>query len=210
MNKILWEASQKLRINSNLYKFEKFISEKYNKKFNLNYSKILKWSISNSDKFWDLIWNYCKVKGKKGKKKIIKSKVFFKNKFLPKSKLNFTENLLSKNNNDKAITFISENGFREERSWKKLNSKVGKIAEFFNKIKLNKDDRIAAYMPNCIETVEGFLATAAIGAIWSSCSPDFGTEGVIERFVQIKPKVLIISDRYYYNGKEINVIERLP
>ena len=210
MNKILWEASQKLRINSNLYNFEKFISEKYNKKFNQNYSKILKWSISNSGKFWDLIWNYCKVKGKKGKKKIIKSKVFFKNKFLPKSKLNFTENLLSKNNNDKAITFISENGFREERSWKKLNYKVGKIAEFFNKIKLNKDDRIAAYMPNCIETVEGFLATAAIGAIWSSCSPDFGTEGVIERFVQIKPKVLIISDRYYYNGKRINVIERLP
>ena len=77
-----------------------------------------------------------------------------------------------------------------------------------NKIKEN--DRIAAYTANQIETVESFIATSAIGAIWSSCSPDFGTQGVIERFSQIKPKLLIITDRYYYNGKEINVLERLP
>jgi Acyl-coenzyme A synthetases/AMP-(fatty) acid ligases len=69
---------------------------------------------------------------------------------------------------------------------------------------------VAAYLPNLIETVEAFIATASLGAIWSSCSPDFGVQGVIERFAQIKPKILIIADRYYYNGKEINVIERLP
>ena len=81
---------------------------------------------------------------------------------------------------------------------------------FFKSIKLKEKDRVAAYLPNLIETVESFIATSAIGSIWSSCSPDFGTRGVIERFSQIKPKVLIICDRYFYNGKEINVIERLP
>ena len=69
---------------------------------------------------------------------------------------------------------------------------------------------MSAYLPNIIQTVESFVATSAIGAIWSSCSPDFGVNGLIERFAQIKPKILIIGDRYYYNGKEINVIERLP
>jgi len=209
MSKKLWEASQRYKKNSNLYNFERFISKKFKKKFNQDYLSILKWSISDSDKFWDAIWDYCNVNGKKKNKKIIKSKIFYKNKFLPKSKLNFSENLLSKNNNDKAITFISENGYREERNWKELNNNVSKIIKFFEKFNIKKNDRIVAYMPNCIETVEGFLATAAIGAIWSSCSPDFGVDGVVERFTQIKPKILIIVDRYYYNGKEINVIERL-
>ena len=210
MSKKLWEASQKLKFNSNLYSFEQYISKKYSKKFNQNYSNILKWSISNPGKFWDSVWDYSNIKGKKGKNKLIKSKVFYKNKFLPKSKLNFSENLLSKNNNDKAITFISENGFREERNWKQVNNNVSRIINFFKKIKLNKNDRIAAYMPNCIETVESFLATSAIGAIWSSCSPDFGINGVVERFSQIKPKILFIGDKYFYNGKEINILQRLP
>ena len=210
MSKKLWEASQRLKTNSNLYSFEQFISKRYKKKFNQRYFNILNWSISNPDKFWDSVWDYCNIKGQKGKNKLIKSKVFYKNKFLPKSKLNFSENLLSKNNKNKAITFISENGFREEHNWKQLNNNVSRIINFFKKIKLNKKDRIAAYMPNCIETVEGFIATAAIGAIWSSCSPDFGINGVVERFLQIKPKILFITDKYFYNGKEINILERVP
>ena len=210
MSKKLWEASQKIKFNSNLYSFEQYISKKYSKKFNQNYSSILKWSISNSGKFWDSVWNYCSIKGQKSKNKLIKSKVFYKTKFLPKSKLNFSENLLSKNNKDKAITFISENGFREERNWKQLNDNVSKIINFFKKIKLNKNDRIAAYMPNCIETVESFLATTAIGTIWTSCSPDFGINGVVERFSQVKPKILFITDKYFYNGKEISILERVP
>ena len=80
-----------------------------------------------------------------------------------------------------------------------------KVFNFFQSIGVKKNDRVAAYLPNIIESVESFLATSAIGAIWSSCSPDFGTLGVIERFSQIKPKILIIADRYYYNGKEINI-----
>ena len=209
MSKKLWEASEAKKKNSNLYKYETFLSKKYKNKFNQNYSKILDWTINNPYKFWSSIWDFAKVKGKKNKK-FYKSKILFKNKFLVNSKLNFAENLLSKNDNTKAITFISENGYRLIRTLKDLNLNVNKIANFFKKINLKKNDRVAAYLPNLIETVEAFLATTSMGAIWSSCSPDFGTEGVIERFAQIKPKILIIADQYYYNGKKINVIERIP
>ena len=210
MSKKLWEASKNKKTNSNLYAYEKFISKKFKLKLGYNYKNILNWSIKNSGKFWNSIWDYCKIKGTKSNTKLIVSKIFYKNFFLPKSKLNFAENLIVKNNESKAVTFISENGFREERSWLELNNNVSKIIKFFNKIKLKKNDRVAVYLPNFIETVEAFLATSSLGAIWSSCSPDFGINGVIERFSQIKPKVLFIVDKYYYNGKEINVLERLP
>ena len=210
MAKKLWEASKDRKLNSNLYDYEKFISKKFNLKFSNNYKDILNWSIKNPGNFWSSIWDYCKIKGFKSNKKLKISKIFYKNIFLPKSKLNFAENLLVKNNKNKAVTFISENGFREERTWLELNNNVNKIIKFFEKIKLKKNDRVAAYLPNFIETVEAFLATSSLGAIWSSCSPDFGINGVIERFSQIKPKILFIVDKYFYNGKEINVLERLP
>jgi acetoacetyl-CoA synthetase len=208
--KKLWEATKKVKINSNLYQFEKFISKKYNLNLNKNYQKILNWSIKNSPTFWDTVWDFCEVNGIKAKNKTIKSKIFYKNKFLPNYKLNFTENLLVKNNKDKAATFISENGFREVRTWSQLNNNVSKVYKFLKKNKIKKNDRVAAYLPNSIETVEAFLGASSLGAIWSSCSPDFGVNGVIERFSQINPKVLFIIDKYFYNGQVINVLERLP
>ena len=210
MTKKLWQASLKHKKNSILFSFENYISKKFNKKFNSNYQKILDWSIKNSPEFWSSFWDFSKIKGIKSVKKITKSKTFYKNLFLPNSKLNFAENLLSKNNSDKAITFISENNFREERTWAKLNENTNKIVQFLKGRKIKQKDRIAAYMPNTIETVEAFISTTSIGAIWSSCSPDFGVKGVIERFSQINPKVLFITDQYFYNGKKINVLERLP
>ena len=209
MTNKLWEASLKEKKNSNLYAFEKFISNKIKKKFNLNYKTFLNWTVKNSPEFWNYFWEFSEIKGLKSKKKIKKSKIFYKNLFLPGSKLNFGENLLSKNNDDKAITFISENGFREEKSWRELNLSTGKIVKFLKEIKIKRGDRVAAYMPNTIETVEAFIAASTIGSIWSSCSPDFGIKGVVERFSQINPKVLFITDQYFYNGKKINVLERL-
>ena len=209
MTKKLWQASLKKKKNSNLFAFENYLTKKFNIKFNKSYKNLLEWSIKNSSEFWSSFWDFSKIKGIKSKKKIRKSKIFYKNLFLPGTKLNFGQNLLSKNNNEKAITFISENGFREERSWKKLNFNTASIIQFLKQIRIVKGDRVAAYMPNCIETVEAFLATTSIGGIWSSCSPDFGANGVIERFSQIKPKILFITDQYFYNGKKINIIERL-
>ena len=210
MNKKLWEPSKTLKLNSNLLKFEKFISNRFKKKFNGNYEKIHNWTIKNPQSFWNSIWDYSKVKGNKGKNNTKKFSKFYKNTFLNNSKLNFTENLLSKNNDDKAITFISENGFREIKNWKELNVNVKKVSTFLRNLNIKSKDRVVAYMPNISETVEAFLGTVAIGSIWSSCSPDFGINGVIERFSQIKPKVLFVTNEYFYNGKRINVLERIP
>ena len=209
MTQKLWQASLKQKKNSILFSFESYISKKFNKNFSGDYQKILDWSIKNSPEFWSSFWDFTKIKGIKSDKKIKRSKTFYKNLFLPGSKLNFGKNLLSKNNNEKAITFISENNFREERTWKKLNQNTSKIVRFFKDRKIKKKDRIAAYLPNTIEAVEAFIATTSIGAIWSSCSPDFGIKGVVERFSQINPKVLFIADQYFYNGKKINILERL-
>ena len=209
MDKKLWEASLSIKKKSNLYKFEKFISKKFNYKSRKNYEKLFNWSVNNLNSFWSSVWDYTNVKGVKIEK-FKYSKKFIKNKFFVNSKLNFAENLLSKKDDSKAITFISENGYRTIRSWKSLNYNTSKLIHFFKKNKISQKDRIAAYMSNQIETVECFLATSTVGAIWSSCSPDFGTQGLIERFSQIKPKILILTDRYYYNGKEINILERLP
>ena len=209
MNKKLWEASKAIKNKSNLFRYEKFLAQNYNYNISQKYHKLLKWSIANPSNFWSSIWDFTKTKGKKNFK-FKYSNNLINSKFLIGSKLNFAENLLSKNDNTKAITFISENGYKEIRTWSQLNSTTSKIIEFFKINKIKKNDRVAAYLANTIETVESFLATASVGAIWSSCSPDFGINGVIERFSQIKPKLLIISDRYYYNGKEINVLERLP
>ncbi len=206
----LWEASSVQKKNSLLSNYEQFISKKFKKNFNQKYENILKWSIKNPGNFWSSIWDFSEIKGFKSKLKIKKSKTFYKNKFLPNSKLNFAENLLSKNNKDKAITFISENGFREERSWHELNLNVSKISKFLKNIKIKKGDRVAAYLPNSIEAVEAFIASSSLGTIWSSCSPDFGVKGVVERFSQINPKFLFVVDKYYYNGKTINVLDRVP
>jgi len=210
MSKKLWEATINQKKKSLLSSYEKFISKQFKKNFNQKYEDILKWSIKNSGSFWSSIWDFSEIKGIKSKYKIKKSKIFYKNKFLPNSKLNFAENLLSKNSNEKAITFISENGFREERTWRELNINVSKVSKFLQSIKIKKKDRVAAYMPNSIETVEAFIASSSLGAIWSSCSPDFGVKGVVERFSQIDPKVLFSIDKYFYNGKTINILDRIP
>jgi len=210
MTKKLWEASLNQKKKSKLFNFENFVSKKLDIKFGRNYNKLSDWSIKNSPNFWNYFWDFSEIRGIKSDKKIRRSKKFHKNLFLPGSKLNFGENLLLKNNLDKAITFVSENGFREQKSWKQLNLSTSKIIKFLRKMNIKKGDRVVAYMPNTIETVEAFIASSSIGSIWSSCSPDFGIRGVVERFSQINPKVLFITDQYFYNGKRINILERLP
>ncbi len=210
MNKKLWQPSDILKKNSNLFRFEKFISKRFNLKLNKNYEKIHNWSVKNAGEFWSSVWDFAKIKGTKSDTKIRNSKTFFKNFFLQNSKLNFCENLLSKDTNEKAVTFISENGYREIRNWNELNKNVKNISNNFKKLNIKSKDRIAAYMPNIPETVEAFLSSVSIGAIWSSCSPDFGINGVVERFSQIRPKILIVTNQYFYNGKKINVLERVP
>ena len=205
MNKVLWQPSKKKKQNSLLKEFSTFL----NLKSDINFKDLWKWSIKNPEEFWSKFWDYSKIIGEKGKEIIKKNKTFNQTKFFPDSKINYTENILKKKTNEIAIHFLSETGFEESITWHDLYEKVCKFSAYLKELDLKKGDRVAAYVPNKIETVISFLACAKNGIIWSSCSPDFGTEGVVDRFKQIEPKLLITSDHYFYNGKKINVLEKV-
>jgi len=205
MNKPLWQPSQKLKQDSILQDFCKFI----NFKSRNNFKELWQWSIKKPEEFWSKFWDYSKIIGDKGSEIIKKDKIFNKSKFFPDSKLNYTENILKKKTDEIAINFLSEKGFEEHITWNELYKKVCKFSSYLKKLNLKKGDRIAAYVPNKIETIICFLACAKNGIIWSSCSPDFGVHGVVDRFKQIEPRVLITSDYYFYNGKKINILDKV-
>ena len=205
MKKIIWKPSEQKIKESTLLDFTKYI----NFKSDNNFKKLWEWTVSNPEIFWSKFWDYSKIIGDKGKEIIKKDKVFNKTKFFPDSKINYSENILKKRNNEIAISFLSERGFEENISWKMLYEKVCKFSSYLKFLDLKKGDRVAAYVPNKIESVICFLACAKNGIIWSSCSPDFGTQGVIDRFMQIEPKVLITCDCYFYNGKKIDILEKV-
>jgi acetoacetyl-CoA synthetase len=205
MNKHLWQPTEKKVRESILENFVKFVNFKSNKEF----KDFWKWSVTSPEIFWSKFWDYSKIVGDKGQEVIRKNKVFNKTKFFPDSKINYSENILKKKTNDIAINFLSETGLEENITWKLLYEKVCKFSFYLKSLDLKKGDRVAAYVPNKIESIVSFLACAKIGVIWSSCSPDFGVQGVVDRFKQIKPKVLITSDYYFYNGKKINILEKV-
>jgi len=210
METYLWRINKEKLNKTNLTLYSNFINQNYKIDSGNDFNKLWKWSVNNPKIFWKSIWEFTKVKGDLGNTILQESDVFFKNRFFPDTKLNYAENLLRKNNEETAIIFKSENGYKTILSWKDLNSNVLQISSWMKSNGVQKGDRVAAYLPNIPETVTAYISTSVIGAIWSSCSPDFGTAGVIDRFSQITPKVLFIGNKYFYNGKKINVLERLP
>ena len=209
MKSYLWKINREKLKETNLAKYSDFVKEHFQFNSNNDFNKLWQWSVDNPENFWKSIWNFTKVKGDLGDTLLKKSTIFYKNRFFPNAKLNYAENLLINNNSDPAIIFKSENNYKEMISWSDLNKNVAKISGWMKSIGIKKGDRIAAYLPNIPETVIAYISSAALGAIWSSCSPDFGAKGVIDRFSQISPKVLYIGDKYFYNGKKINILERL-
>jgi len=209
MKTCLWELDKGKLNKTNLAFYSDFIKKKYNVNFGSDFSKIWRWSVDNPALFWKSIWYFTKIRGNLGNTILQESNIFFKNKFFPDTKLNYAENLLKKNNEEVAIIFKSENGYKTSLSWKNLNSNVAKVSNWMKFNGIKKGDRVAAYMPNIPETVVAYISATTLGAIWSSCSPDFGTSAVIDRFLQIKPKILFVGDKYFYNGKKINLLERL-
>ena len=210
MKTYLWRINKEKLNKTNLTLYSNFIKRNYKIESGNDFNKLWKWSVNNPKIFWKSIWEFTKVKGDLGNTILQESDVFFKNRFFPDTKLNYAENLLRKNNEETAIIFKSENGYKNNLSWKNLNLNVAQISSWMKEGGIKKGDRVAAYLPNIPETVVAYISTAVLGAIWSSCSPDFGTAGVIDRFSQISPKILFIGDKYFYNGKKINVIKRLP
>ena len=174
------------------------------------YKELHNWSINNKSKFWDKIWDFTKIKGRKKGKIFNENNEFIKTRFFDESELNYAENCLLKKNENEAIIFYSENNLRRSYTWKKLRENTFKLSHFFKSNNININDRIAGILPNIPETIVSFLATSQIGAIWSSCSSDFGSQAIIDRFKQIEPKILLITDYYFYNKKKINTTDIIP
>ena len=206
----LWSADEESKKKSKLESFCRHLDKKKLLKYKANFKHLWEWSINKPESFWSEVWDFTKIKGIKGKKILKKNKIFYKNSFFPDSKLNYAENLLSKQNEEIAVKFLSENNTEKKITWKKLNENVCKFSYFLKRINLKEKERVAAYVPNTIEVIISFLAASKNGLVWSSCSPDFGTQGVIDRFLQIKPKILITCEHYFYNGKKINILEKIP
>jgi len=175
-----------------------------------NYNKIHEWSIKNKEKFWDAVWDFTKIIGSKEGEVLKNSDDFINSVFFEDYKLNFTENNLLKNDDSDAIIYYSEQKKTKRFSWKKLRQYTFKLSYYFKKKGIKSHDRIVGVLPNFPETVIAFLATAQIGAIWSSCSADFGPKAIIDRFKQIEPKILFVTDKYYYNNKLINTLHNVP
>ena len=209
MNTYIWKINKEEFKKTNLALYSNFIKKQYKVKAGNNFNEIWKWSVDNPKIFWKSIWDFTKVKGDLGNILLKESDIFYNNKFFPDARLSYAKNLLKKNNEKKSIIFKSENGYKTDLSWKNLNLHVAQISNWMKSSGIKKGDRVAAYLPNIPETVIAYISTSVLGAVWSSCSPDFGALGVIDRFSQITPKILFIGDKYFYNGKKINILERL-
>jgi acetoacetyl-CoA synthetase len=182
-----------------------------------SYEELHAWSVEHSEDFWNLLWDFCEVKGKKGGRTLVDGERMPGAKWFADAELNFAENLLRRREGADAIVFWGEDRVRRKLSHRNLYDLVSRMAQALADAGVKKGDRVAGYLPNLPEATAALLATASLGAIWSSCSPDFGVQGVLDRFGQIEPKVLFCADGYLYAGKEFDcqdkveaVLARLP
>ncbi|OOO42914.1 acetoacetate--CoA ligase [Rhizobium laguerreae] len=167
------------------------------------------WSVRQRGSFWSGLWDYCGVQGHKGGTALLETGKMLEDRFFPEARLNFTENLLAKRGVNDALIFRGEDKAASRWSWDRLAETVSRLQQAYRALGIGPGDRIAAMLPNVPETVACMLAAASIGAIWSSCSPDFGERGVMDRFGQIEPKLFLACDAYWYNGKRIDVGEKV-
>lgn len=167
------------------------------------------WTVEEPDDFWVTVWDFCDVKGVRGARCLVHRHDMLKARFFPDATLNFARNLLSRHGHDDALVFRGEDKVEYRWSWDELHSHVSRFQQAFIAHGVAAGDRVAAMMPNIPETVALMLAAASIGAVWSSCSPDFGEQGVLDRFGQINPKLFIACDGYWYNGKFQDVRDKV-
>ena len=167
-------------------------------------------SITHREAFWSLIWDFCNVKGDKGSRILIEDAhdQMRKSQFFPDASLNFAENLLAHSDDREAMIFQGEDQSSMRLTWRDLHALVSRFQQWLVANGVKKGCRVAAYMPNRPETIAMMLAASGLGAVWSSCSPDFGIQGVVDRFGQIEPTVLITVDGYFYAGKRISLGEK--
>jgi acetoacetyl-CoA synthetase len=207
-NAPLWTPSAERMASAPLTAFMALASERAGRPF-ASYAQLHRWSVEDRENFWDLLWDFCGVIGEKGGRLLADGDRMPGAQFFPDARLNFAENLLREAGQGDALVFWGEDKVKRRMSWDELRSQVSRLQQLFLSLGVKEGDRIAAMMPNMPETIAAMLATASIGAVWSSCSPDFGEQGVLDRFGQIEPVVFIAPDGYWYNGKQNDVTSKV-
>ena len=218
MSEILWEPREnKIKKTNMLALYEKVFFKQNSNNKDFDYNALHKWSIDNTDEFWNQVWDDANIIGIKGSQTVNNYDDLIKSKFYPEGQINFAENLLVGEDNREAIVFYDESKVRQSLTLKELKEKVIILAKWLTNNNVNPGDRVAVIATNSPETIISMLATSAIGAIFTSCSPDFGEEGIIDRFGQCTPKILITTNGYIYGGKKYdisakvkNISERIP
>jgi acetoacetyl-CoA synthetase len=175
-----------------------------------DYGALYDWSIAEPELFWDAIWAFCGVIGERGAGPVVRDRHRMPGaRWFPESRLNFAENLLRRRDGASALGFRGEDRVARQLTYAELHADVSRLAQALRARGVVAGDRVAGYLPNMPEAIVAMLAATSIGAVWSSCSPDFGVQGVLDRFGQIEPKVLIAADGYFYGGKTIDVLPRI-
>jgi acetoacetyl-CoA synthetase len=175
-----------------------------------SYEEALRFSVDEPEAFWSALWDFCGVKAEsRGTRALVDGHLMPGAKFFPDARLNYAENLLQRTDDADALVFRGEDKVRRRMSWAELNREVARLHRALKAMGIKPGDRIAAIVPNMPEAILCFLAASSLGAIWSSCSPDFGERGILDRFGQIGPRVLITCDGYFYAGKTIRMGEKV-
>jgi acetoacetyl-CoA synthetase len=209
MTEPLWTPEKTRADQTTLAVFSRWISSRAGKSF-ADYAQLHRFSTADPGEFWSAFWDFAGVVGTKGPAPhLADGDRLERARFFPDGRLNFTENLLAKSGSGTALVFWGEDKVKRRMSWAELESEIARVAHMLREAGVQPGDRVAGILPNMPEAVVGALAAAAIGAVWSSCSPDFGVQGVLDRFGQIGPLVLFACDGYYYNGKAIDVGDKL-
>ena len=218
MNKPIWEPGTDRIERANMNRFMRFVRENVGNEDIRRYAPLYDFSVRHPEKFWPLVWEFCGIRASgEFTPVLLDGDKMPGARWFPNVRLNFAQNLLRHKDDRAAIVFRNEWGHQRELSYVELHAEVGRIAHALKALGVGVGDRVAGFMPNIPETVIAMLATTSLGATWSSCSPDFGIDGVVDRFGQIAPKVLFSADAYGYGGKRFDclakvrsVLEKIP
>ncbi len=205
---ILWEPSQAAIAGANLTRFARAAIRRWKLKLN-TYPDFYRWSVDHPEQFWVSVWDSLGAIGERGERALVDGHRMPGAKWFPDARLNFAENLLKRRDAGDALVFWDETGLRRRVSWRALHRLVSRAQAAMRQAGIKPGDRVAAFIPNMPETCVFALAAISLGAVWSSCSPDFGTSGVLDRFGQIEPKLLFCADGYLYNGKRHDCLDRV-
>jgi len=210
MSQPLWIPSAERIERANLTRFIKFVQAETGDGNLVDYSGLYRFSIAQPEKFWCLVWDFCGIKAQGERTPVLVDGDRMPGaRWFPNVRLNFAQNLLRFDDDRVALLFRGENGATERITYAQLRRRVAALAAALKAQGVTMGDRVAGFMPNLPDTVVAMLATASLGAIWSSCSPDFGVNGVLDRFGQIRPKVLFTAASYQYGGKRLDCLEKV-